>query len=74
MIVDTKFQKGDIVYVFNPYTGKIKEREIVGIMYKEVKNTVCILYGFIKDSVQDEKDMFWIPESRVFDNLDDVVE
>ena len=74
MQVATKHQTGEEVYVFNPYTGKCKKRAIVGLMYKEVKSSVTILYGFMKDLIQNEKDMFWVTEERVFETMEDMTE
>jgi len=74
MTVDVKYNVGDSVYVTNPYTGKIKLRNIVGWMFRTLKGEDVVLYAFEKDKITDGKDLFWVHESRLFDNIEDAVE
>ena len=73
-LITTKYSEGDSVYVVNPITGKAKLRTIVGCVAKSLKGNTSVFYAFERDVIVDGKDVFWTHESKVFDNIDDIIE
>jgi len=73
MILETKYNEGDMVWVINSKTGDLVEREVAGIRTQSINKEQHTVYCFVKDWFQDKenpelKDCFWVGEGKVYES------
>lgn len=70
MTLKTKYNEGDTVWVINPKTGQLVQREIAGLRSQSINKVQSTIYCFIKDWCLNKEnptldDCFWVSEGKV---------
>lgn len=78
MILETKYNEGDAVWLVNPKTAKIVRREVSGIRTQSLNTVQRTIYCFVKDWCKDKEnptveDCFWVAEENIFQNKNDLI-
>lgn len=89
MKLETKYNIGDFVWVINGKTGKIVQREIMGIRTQFLKDNQKTSYSFIKDKfdpnnqyhdffgfepISDQEKYFWLYEGVCYQSKEELKE
>ncbi|MDH6311130.1 hypothetical protein M2451_004001 [Dysgonomonas sp. PFB1-18] len=79
MMLKTKYNEGDIVWLINLKTGQLVQREIAGVRSQSINKVQSTIYCFIKDwSLNNEnptlEDCFWVSETKVHDTKQKLIE
>lgn len=67
----TEFSERASVWVLNPKTGQVVQREIFAVRTQSLRGHQSTIYAFIKDWCLDKEeptleDCFWLSEGKVF--------
>jgi len=74
MILKSKYNIGNSVWVFNLRTGKADEREIIGIRSQNIQGRECSFYAFMKDYIPETgESLFWIHETLVYSTKEELI-
>lgn len=72
MVLETKYNEKEKVWVLNPKTGEAVIRQIVGVRTQSIFGYEKTIYCFLKDWCINKPeptvdDCFWLTEEKIFD-------
>ncbi|NDV68615.1 hypothetical protein [Dysgonomonas sp. 25] len=78
MTLQTQFNEGDTVWLINPKTGRVVEREIAGLRTQSINQEQKTIYCFIKDWCLKKEnptleDCFWVSEGKIYSSKQQLI-
>lgn len=88
MLLKTKYDIGDLVWVVNGKTGQVVCREVQGIRTQFLADTQKTIYSFLKDKfdanskysdylgydpISEQEKYFWMPEDKCYESKQELI-